>query len=287
VSIAYLRERSEEMKLDSIGFIGTGNMATALIKGILEGGIFDKSRIYGSDKDQEKLKKISKELGIGVYSSNISLAQISSIVVLSVKPQSIKEVLEEVKDYVGGDKLIVSIAAGVPIAFIRSFLGRKVPIVRVMPNTPALIRRGISGIATDKRLSDEIMDMIFKIFSAVGEAIVVEERMMDAITAISGSGPGYVFRFMECMVEGAIQMGFEEEVARRLVVNTFLGASELARISQESLSSLREKVTSPGGTTEAALKIFEQRGLKTIILDALKAAKNRGEEIGSSYNYTK
>ncbi len=274
------------MKLDSIGFIGTGNMATALIKGILEGGIFDKSRIYGSDKDQEKLKKISKELGIGVYSSNISLAQISSIVVLSVKPQSIKEVLEEVKDYVGGDKLIVSIAAGVPIAFIRSFLGRKVPIVRVMPNTPALIRRGISGIATDKRLSDEIMDMIFKIFSAVGEAIVVEERMMDAITAISGSGPGYVFRFMECMVEGAIQMGFEEEVARRLVVNTFLGASELARISQESLSSLREKVTSPGGTTEAALKIFEQRGLKTIILDALKAAKNRGEEIGSSYNYT-
>jgi len=275
------------MKLDSIGFIGTGNMATALIKGILEGGIFDKSRIYGSDKDQEKLKKISKELGIGVYSSNISLAQISSIVVLSVKPQSIKEVLEEVKDYVGGDKLIVSIAAGVPIAFIRSFLGRKVPIVRVMPNTPALIRRGISGIATDKRLSDEIMDMIFKIFSAVGEAIVVEERMMDAITAISGSGPGYVFRFMECMVEGAIQMGFEEEVARRLVVNTFLGASELARISQESLSSLREKVTSPGGTTEAALKIFEQRGLKTIILDALKAAKNRGEEIGSSYNYTK
>jgi len=286
VSIAYLRERSEEMKLDSIGFIGTGNMATALIKGILEGGIFDKSRIYGSDKDQEKLKKISKELGIGVYSSNISLAQISSIVVLSVKPQSIKEVLEEVKDYVGGDKLIVSIAAGVPIAFIRSFLGRKVPIVRVMPNTPALIRRGISGIATDKRLSDEIMDMIFKIFSAVGEAIVVEERMMDAITAISGSGPGYVFRFMECMVEGAIQMGFEEEVARRLVVNTFLGASELARISQESLSSLREKVTSPGGTTEAALKIFEQRGLKTIILDALKAAKNRGEEIGSSYNYT-
>lgn len=287
MSIAYLRERSEEMKLDSIGFIGTGNMATALIKGILEGGIFDKSRIYGSDKDQEKLKKISKELGIGVYSSNISLAQISSIVVLSVKPQSIKEVLEEVKDYVGGDKLIVSIAAGVPIAFIRSFLGRKVPIVRVMPNTPALIRRGISGIATDKRLSDEIMDMIFKIFSAVGEAIVVEERMMDAITAISGSGPGYVFRFMECMVEGAIQMGFEEEVARRLVVNTFLGASELARISQESLSSLREKVTSPGGTTEAALKIFEQRGLKTIILDALKAAKNRGEEIGSSYNYTK
>jgi len=286
VSIAYLRERSEEMKLDSIGFIGTGNMATALIKGILEGGIFDKSRIYGSDKDQEKLKKISKELGIGVYSSNISLAQISSIVVLSVKPQSIKEVLEEVKDYVGGDKLIVSIAAGVPIAFIRSFLGRKVPIVRVMPNTPALIRRGISGIATDKKLSDEIMDMIFKIFSAVGEAIVVEERMMDAITAISGSGPGYVFRFMECMVEGAIQMGFEEEVARRLVVNTFLGASELARISQESLSSLREKVTSPGGTTEAALKIFEQRGLKTIILDALKAAKNRGEEIGSSYNYT-
>ena len=275
------------MKLDSIGFIGTGNMATALIKGILEGGIFDKSRIYGSDKDQEKLKKISKELGIGVYSSNISLVQISSIVVLSVKPQSIKEVLEEVKDYVGGDKLIVSIAAGVPIAFIRSFLGRKVPIVRVMPNTPALIRRGISGIATDKRLSDEIMDMIFKIFSAVGEAIVVEERMMDAITAISGSGPGYVFRFMECMVEGAIQMGFEEEVARRLVVNTFLGASELARISQESLSSLREKVTSPGGTTEAALKIFEQRGLKTIILDALKAAKNRGEEIGSSYNYTK
>ena len=287
MSIAYLRERSEEMKLDSIGFIGTGNMATALIKGILEGGIFDKSRIYGSDKDQEKLKKISKELGIGVYSSNISLAQISSIVVLSVKPQSIKEVLEEVKDYVGGDKLIVSIAAGVPIAFIRSFLGRKVPIVRVMPNTPALIRRGISGIATDKKLSDEIMDMIFKIFSAVGEAIVVEERMMDAITAISGSGPGYVFRFMECMVEGAIQMGFEEEVARRLVVNTFLGASELARISQESLSSLREKVTSPGGTTEAALKIFEQRGLKTIILDALKAAKNRGEEIGSSYNYTK
>ena len=286
MSIAYLRERSEEMKLDSIGFIGTGNMATALIKGILEGGIFDKSRIYGSDKDQEKLKKISKELGIGVYSSNISLAQISSIVVLSVKPQSIKEVLEEVKDYVGGDKLIVSIAAGVPIAFIRSFLGRKVPIVRVMPNTPALIRRGISGIATDKKLSDEIMDMIFKIFSAVGEAIVVEERMMDAITAISGSGPGYVFRFMECMVEGAIQMGFEEEVARRLVVNTFLGASELARISQESLSSLREKVTSPGGTTEAALKIFEQRGLKTIILDALKAAKNRGEEIGSSYNYT-
>ncbi len=266
-----------------LGFIGAGNMATALIKGLIESGVYDRKHLLAADKNEDALKRVSDNFGVKCYASNLDVTSQSSIVMLAVKPQNMREALEEMKAAIGDHHLIISIAAGIPLRMIRDIAGRDIPLIRVMPNTPALVQKGVSALAGGRLTTVEHMRIAKKIFGAVGDTVEVDEKMMDAVTALSGSGPGYVFRMMECMVDAGMSVGLEKETALNLVVQTFIGAAHLAKASDDSLSELREKVTSPGGTTAAGLAVFDEKGLKEMTIAAIKAACSRSLELGRNY----
>jgi len=263
-----------------LGFIGAGNMASALIKGLLESDVYDREHLLTSDKDEDALKRMSESFGVTCYPSNLDVASKCTIVVLAVKPQQMQEALEEMKEAITDHHLIISIAAGIPLRVIRDIIGKNIPMIRVMPNTPALVQKGVSALAAWESATVEHMNIAGTIFGAVGETVEVEETLMDAVTALSGSGPGYVFRIMECMVEAGVGLGLKQETALKLVVQTFLGAAHLAEASDDSLSELRWKVTSPGGTTAAGLAVLEEKGLRDMIMEAVNAACARSRELG-------
>jgi len=262
------------------GFIGAGNMGTALIKGLIESGVYGKEQLGASDKDSSALKRMTEQFGVSSYSSNRDLVRQCYTVVLSIKPQNMKDVLEEVKAVITENHLVISIAAGIPLKMIKNILKKDIPLIRVMPNTPALVQKGISALARGECATTDDMAIGRTIFNAVGDTVEVEEAMMDAVTALSGSGPGYVFRIMECMVDAGMTVGLERDTCLRLVIQTFLGAATLAKESEYSLSRLREMVTSPGGTTAAGLSVFDSMGLEEMIKNVVKAAHGRSIELG-------
>lgn len=264
----------------TIGFIGAGNMADALIKGLTTSGTYSRGQLAISDNDPEKLNNTCERFGLKGYTSNIQLVGASNVILLAVKPQVIRVVLEEIKHAIKEGHLIVSIAAGIPIKMIQSIVGNNIPIIRVMPNTPALIQKGISAISAGGTATSAHLDTAKKIFEAVGKTMVVDEEMMDAVTALSGSGPGYLFKIMEHLAEAARKYGFDDKTSLLLVIQTVLGAAHLADESELSLSRLREMVTSPGGTTAAALDFFEEKGLGDIIEGAIDAAYRRSIALG-------
>jgi pyrroline-5-carboxylate reductase len=255
-------------------------MANALLKGLINSGLYTAEQLAASDNDSVKLKAISERLGVKSFSSNRDLVRECGVILIAVKPQVVREVLEEIKDEIEDYHLIISIAAGIPIKMIQSIIGPDTPIIRVMPNTPALVQKGVSALAPDKNATPDHMDTVKTIFDAVGKSVIVDESMMDAVTAISGSGPGFVFNIMECFVQAGIEQGFDEQTALLLVIQTFLGAAYLAEDSELSLSRLREMVTSPGGTTAAGLASFDENGLEDTIKGAVDAAFRRSVELG-------
>jgi pyrroline-5-carboxylate reductase len=270
-------------KMEKLGFIGAGNMATALVKGLITSGIYPSDQLMASDKNEEQLQKMSDQFGLKVYASNKDLVGECRNVVLAVKPQSIREVLEGVKEEIKEVNLMISIAAGTPLKMIQSILELDIPLIRVMPNTPALIQKGVSALAPGQHATTEHMDIARGIFDAVGRTVIVQEEMMDAVTALSGSGPAYLFRVMECLVDAGERLGLGAETSLTLVMQTVIGSAHLANESEKSLSQLREMVTSPGGTTEAALAVFNEKGLESVIQEAVKAACLRGVELGKNY----
>ena len=268
-------------KSKRVGFIGAGNMATALIKGVISSGLYNPDMINAYDTDPEKLKSIYETYKVEGRQSSSDLVKSCNTVILAVKPQVMNIVLEEIKGEVTKDHIVISIAAGIKINTIQSFLGNNVPVIRVMPNTPALIQMGVSAVAAGEKVTPEQMNVAIEILKAVGIAFTVDEVMMDAVTAVSGSGPGFVFKIMECFVEAAEKQGFEKETAIKMVVQTFLGASKLAESSDLSLSDLRKMVTSPGGTTEAGLKFLDTNKLGELIDGTIETAKKRSIELGN------
>ena len=281
--MSFRKEFFMNRKMEKLGFIGAGNMATALVKGLITSGLYPSDQLMASDKNEEQLRKVSDQFGLKVYASNKDLVSECRNVLLAVKPQSIREVLEGVKEEIKDVNLIISIAAGIPLKMIQSILESDIPLIRVMPNTPALIQKGVSAIAPGQHSTKEHMDIARGIFEAVGKTVIVQEEMMDAVTALSGSGPAYVFRVMECLVDAGERLGLEEKTSLLLVMQTVLGAAHLANESEKSLSQLREMVTSPGGTTEAGLAVFNEKGLDHVIQEAVKAACLRGVELGKNY----
>lgn len=262
----------------SIGFIGSGNMALALIKGIIDKNVYNFSDVWVSDVDSEKLRSLKNQFGINTAKSNAQLAATVDIVVLSVKPQVMDRVLDEIKGSIGKDAIIVSIAAGVRIARIARYLG-DAAIIRVMPNTPALAGHGAAGIYCNPKAQPAI-EKVKRIFNAVGQSVTLDdESMLDAVTAVSGSGPAYFFLLMEKMIDAAIELGIDSDVARKLVLQTARGSAELALTSSDHPAELRRKVTSPGGTTEAALKVFAEAGLGDTIVAGIKRAHARSVEL--------
>ena len=267
--------------METIGFIGSGNMAEALIKGIITAGVHKPGNIFISDIRPERLDFLAKRYGVQKADSNAALAAKVDILVLSVKPQNMTYALQSIKDAVGADTFVISIAAGIKIANIAAVLG-DTAIVRVMPNTPALIGEGAGALfANDK--AKPMLEKAKSIFSAVGKTVVVNnEGLIDAVTAVSGSGPAYYFLLMEEMIKAATTLGLPETVAKDLVLQTAKGAALLAVEADsrgEGPAQLRQKVTSPGGTTEAALKVLAKGKFGPLIEAAIKKARDRSREL--------
>lgn len=261
-----------------IGFIGSGNMAEALIKGIITAKAFLPCDVLISDIRIERMEQLAGEYGVVAAKSNVDLAKTVDTVVLSVKPQNMFEVLDEIKGSVRDGAVVISIAAGIRAEKISSVLGNA-QVIRVMPNTPALIGEGMSALYSDNA-SDDAMGHAWTLLGSVGKAIVVEsEDLIDVVTAISGSGPAYFFLLMEEMVKTAKHLGLSDDVAMDLVLQTAKGASMLAERSEGSPAELREMVTSPGGTTEAALNVFAGKGFGETVMEALTAARDRSREL--------
>jgi len=267
--------------MDTIGFIGAGNMAEALIKGIINANICKPKYIFINDIRSDRLEFLTRQYRVQAVANSTALAGQVDVLILSVKPQNMANVLMAIESTVRHSTLTISIAAGVKIDEIATALVDK-PIIRVMPNTPALIGEGASAMFANNR-ARPMMDRAMKIFSSVGKAVIVDnEDLIDAVTAVSGSGPAYFFLMMEEMIRIACEMGLPPEIAKILVLQTAKGAALLAAERDkfsESPSELRRKVTSPGGTTEAALKVFAAENFPKLLTDALTAARDRSKEL--------
>ncbi len=267
--------------METIGFLGSGNMAEALIKGVITAGVYRPENIFISDVRPDRLDFLAKNYGVQKADSNAALAGKVDILVLSVKPQNMTDALQSIKETIKTDTLIISIAAGIKVANITAVLG-DMAIVRVMPNTPALIGEGASALFANEK-AKKMLQKAMAIFSAVGKAVVVDnEGLIDAVTAVSGSGPAYYFLLMEEMIKAAGELGLPDDVAKDLVLQTAKGAALLAAEADgrgESPAQLRKKVTSPGGTTEAALKVFVEGKISELISAAITRARDRGREL--------
>ncbi len=262
-----------------IGFIGAGNMAEALIKGILKAKWAKPSQVLASDVDRLKVKKLANKSGIQACSTNIEVCLKAKVIVLCVKPQMMDAVLGEIGDVVEAGQTVVSIAAGVRLDRLQKQFVAKVPLIRVMPNTPALVGEAMSVISRGRYAGRKQEQMALGLFQAVGKALCLPEKQLDAVTALSGSGPAYVFLLLEALQEAGAKLGLGRETSLALALQTVGGASVLARQTGEDPAVLRQKVTSKGGTTQAALEVFESKKFKTIVQQALAAAWRRSRQL--------
>jgi len=261
-----------------IGFIGGGNMAEALIKGIRGLGRGGREEIFVSEPREDRRKYLEQSYGIQATSSNKEVAVSCNIIILAVKPQNMETVLDEISPDITEEKTVVSIAAGITLAFLSSKLKTK-KLIRVMPNTPALVQKGMTVMSLCECFSDTDMAAVREILMSIGELIVLPEKYMDAVTAVSGSGPAFIAFFIEAMMAAGVKLGLSEDNAFTLAVQTAIGTAKLLETGMTP-SKLREMVTSPGGTTAAGLNVFKDKGLADIISASLTAAKNRAEELG-------
>lgn len=265
--------------LATIGFLGAGNMAGAIVRAIAARRLAPPESLIVLDIDATKTAALAAETGARVAESAEALLDASRTVVLATKPQDLPRALEALAPRVRPDHLLVSIAAGLPCARLEAILPAGARLVRVMPNTPAMVGEGVAGVAPGAAATAEDVAAVVALFGAVGIAAEVPESHLDAVTALSGSGPAYVFRFMELMQAAGEELGLAPELARDFTLRTFLGAARLAVESSDPPGELRRKVTSPGGTTAAALKVFEERGLEDTVRRAMTAARDRSLEL--------
>jgi pyrroline-5-carboxylate reductase len=261
----------------TIAFIGAGNMGEALIRGLLDSKTVPPSQIVVADVREERLELLERAFGIRVTTNNAQAAGVAEIIVLAVKPQHMSEVLSSLKPK--SFTLIISIAAGISTSRIERELGGRTRVIRVMPNTPALIGAGAAALSKGAFATDADLQTAESILGAVGITVRTEERFLDAVTALSGSGPAYVFHVTEVMIEAGVEAGLDPAVARKLAIQTVYGAAKLMHDSGEDPAELRRKVTSPGGTTEAALRVMKDRQLREVFVEAIRAAHERGREL--------
>ncbi len=264
-----------------IGFIGAGNMAYALIKGLLNNG-FDANQINISDPNEELLQSRESELKVTTYSDNTSLLSNSDLIFFAVKPQVLSSVCLELKGVVKSKHLFVSIVAGIRSSDINRWLGGNFALIRTMPNTPALFQTGVTGLFANELVNNEQKSLVSSILSSVGECFWVdEEKLIDAITAISGSGPAYFFLLMQSMTQAGMALGLDEETANSLSIQTAYGASLMANKTGKDSRTLRAEVTSPNGTTQSAIESFQDQNFEGIVANATRAAYDRARELSN------
>ena len=267
--------------MGKIGFIGGGNMAEALIKGLLAGGA-KAEQIMASEPSDARREHLSEAYGVALGADNQQVLKSCEIVVLAIKPQIAAEVLEEIAPAYAEDKLIVSILAGVTCATIEHYFSGKPRVVRVMPNTPALVGEGASTICRGHYAGADDMAVVKQLFETVGRVELIDERQMDAATGLSGSGPAYVYTVIEALADGGVREGLRRDIAHALAVQTVVGAALMVRETGEHPAILRDRVCSPGGTAITGVSTLERKGLRTTLMEAVSAAAERSRELGGS-----
>ena len=268
------------MLKEKIGVIGAGKIGSAIVRGVIRAGLVAKDQVMASDVSDALRQSIAKDLGIKVTPDNGKVCDFASIVILAVKPQIVHSVVKEVAKKLGTAKLLVSVAAGVPLAGIEASLAQGARVVRVMPNIPCVMRAGASSYAKKAHATAKDLEKVELILNSFGIGLAVEEKYLDAVTGLSGSGPAYVFLFIESLADGGVQVGLSREVALKLALQTVYGSARMALESVKHLGELRDEVTSPGGTTIAGLYALEQRGFRGAVMDAIVSATRRSQELG-------
>jgi pyrroline-5-carboxylate reductase len=270
------------MKSRRIGMLGAGNMAGALIRGLLASKSVTADQISASDVRADHLKELAAQYGIKTFSDNRQLAAASNLVVLAVKPQVIDRVLDQMADAFAPDTLLVSIAAGVPIRSLEARLPAHVRVVRAMPNTAAIALAGATGIAPGSRATEEDIEVTQALFAAIGRSVVLDESLIDAVTGLSGSGPAYVMVIIEALADGGVKVGLHRDTALLLAAQTVYGSAKLLLETGEHPGRLKDMVTSPGGTAIAGLHTLESGGLRRTLIDAVDSATKRAVELGEA-----
>lgn len=267
-------------KLERIGLLGAGNMAGALLSGLLGSKVVDATQLRASDPRAARLEELRRSHGITTSDTNAEIVEWANILVLAVKPDVVAKVLDESGAKIGAHHLVVSIAAGVPIRAIESKLGAGVRVIRAMPNTPALSRAGATAVSAGTAATHADLDVARALFEAVGRVVTVDESLLDAVTGLSGSGPAYVMLFIEALADGGVKAGLPRDVALLLATQTVYGSAKLLLETGEHPARLKDAVTSPGGTTIAGLRALEDAGVRGAIMGAVEKATERAIELG-------
>lgn len=257
-----------------IAFIGTGNMGTALLGGLLKAELTHPENLIATDVRQDLLDTVQEKWGVATTTDNHHAVQSSDVIVLSVKPQALQSVLNEIKPDLRDEQLIISIVAGIPTDLISNFIGKKNPVIRVMPNIPAVVDEAATGLCLGKYAQELHREIAMKIMGAVGEVETVPEELMDVVTGLSGSGPAYIYMVIEALTDGGVMMGLPRNIATRLATQTVLGSAKLVRETNVHPAVLKDQVTTPGGTTIQAIKELEVSGLRPMLIRAVETATN-------------
>jgi pyrroline-5-carboxylate reductase len=277
-----LAERQEGSMKKPLGIIGGGNMGEALIAGVTHSAIFSPQEILFFEPRLDRAQYLSEKYRVSAVKTNQDLVKKCPTVILAVKPQSVPEVLAEIVPRIQSHHLLISICAGVLLDYIQSFFAQPIRMIRAMPNTPALIQKGATALAASPGATEEDLSDAVKIFQAVGQTFVVQESQMDIVTGLSGSGPAYVFAFIEALAAGGVKEGLPNDVALALASQTVLGAAQLMQITGQHPAILLNQVCTPGGTTVSGLYAMEKAGFRLALMDAVMAATGRSRELGKA-----
>ena len=258
-----------------LGFIGCGNMAGAMMKGIIGNNIISGDEIMGYDVLEESRQKVKKELGICVASSNINLVEKSEIIVLAVKPQYYEEVISEIRGYVSEEQIIVTIAPGKTLEWVIGCFGKNVKIVRTMPNTPALVGEGITAACCNEFVTKEELEKVVNILKGFGRCEVISEKLMDVVVSVSSSSPAYVFMFIEAMADAAVADGMPRAQAYEFAAQAVLGSAKMVLETGKHPGELKDMVCSPAGTTIEAVRVLEEKGMRSAVIEAMKACTRK------------
>jgi pyrroline-5-carboxylate reductase len=267
-----------------LGFVGTGNMGSALIKSLVKTNFLPADKISMFDVDKNKMEQLKNETGINYFGTAKELVQWSDIIVLAVKPNILKNVLEELKPVIDGKKVIVSFAVGIPVSFYEDIIGTDKKIVRSMPNTPAMVGEGMTLICHNPNVTELEFGIVKQMFDCAGKCESLNEKLMNEVTALTGSSPAYVFMFIEAMADGAVLSGIPRDMAYRLAAQAVLGSAKMVLETGLHPGILKDQVCSPGGTTIEAVNALEKNGFRYTVMDAMNECTKKARFIGEIYN---
>lgn len=265
--------------MKKLGFIGLGNMADAIIGGIIKEGLADREQIIGSTKSQQSADAKSEKLGINVTTDNMFVVKHSNVLFLAVKPQFFPEVIEQIRDDVTEDTLIISIAAGKTISYIEKQFGKTIKLVRCMPNTPALVLEGCTGYCVNEYVTDSDKEYAHRLLSSFGKAMEVPEKLIDVVGGVSGSSPAFVFTFIEALADGAVAQGMPRAQAYEFAAQAVLGSAKLLLETGIHPGQLKDMVCSPGGSTIQGMRVLEEKGMRSAVMEAVIACVEKNRQL--------